>query len=111
MMFIAIRLWINDLRGPLVVCGDAEGILADLVQFRAKSPMVNEIAKELALHLAPQGLTVAGIHIWGERNVLADELSRLAEPGATASRRVQWLMDALRLEEAPLMSELCLRIL
>ena len=32
---------------------------------------------ELALHLAPLCLSLAGIHIWGEENELADALSRL----------------------------------
>ena len=32
---------------------------------------VDEIAKELALHLAPSGHELAGIHVWSELNVLA----------------------------------------
>ena len=48
-----------------------------MVQWSAKSRIVNEIAKEIALVLAPLCLSLMGIHIWGEENELADALSRL----------------------------------
>ena len=44
---------------------------------KARATKVNEIAKELALHLAPLGHELVGIHVWSEVNVLADALSRI----------------------------------
>ena len=41
--------------------------------------MVNEIAKEMAMILAPMGRELLGIHVWGEHNALADALSRQAQ--------------------------------
>ena len=46
---------------------------------KAKATKINEIAKELALHLAPLGHELVGIHVWSEENVLADALSRIGE--------------------------------
>ena len=61
---IAIKLWVlPEVKGPIRIAGDAEGVLADLVQLRGKSPAVSEVAKEVALHLAPQGRDLAGLHI------------------------------------------------
>ena len=62
--------------------GDASGALASLVSLSARSPTLNLIAQEAALHLAPLGLELAGVHVWSEENVWADDLSRLAEGAA-----------------------------
>ena len=43
-----------------------------MVRLTARSPVINELAKELALHLAPMGHELVGIHIWSEVNVTAD---------------------------------------
>ena len=76
----AVSCWVNaQTRGRIVVLGDAEGILGSLSRLSAKSRIINEIAKELALHLGPLGHSLAGIHIWGEENILADALSRLCK--------------------------------
>ena len=89
---IAIKLWVlPEVKGPIRIAGDAEGVLADLVQLRGKAPVVNEVAKEVALHLAPQGRDLAGLHIWGENNVLSDQRSRVAETQWTA--RLTWLQQ------------------
>ena len=64
-------------RGRIILVGDAEGVLQSVVKMAAKAKVINEIAKEVALHLAPLGLTLSGVHIWGEENCLADALSRL----------------------------------
>ena len=48
---------------------------------KAKSVIVNSLIKEVALHLAPLGLDVQGLHIWSEKNESADALSRVANGG------------------------------
>jgi hypothetical protein len=89
-LFIAARLWVEDKPGPAFMVGDAEGILFDLVQMRGKSPIINDVAKELALHLAPFGKDLQGMHIWGAQNKIADELSRLSETQGDG-KLVKWL--------------------
>ena len=49
--------------------------------FCAKSKKINEIAKEVAMHLAPLGHELEGVHVWSETNTLADALSRVQESG------------------------------
>ena len=86
MFLLAVRQWLNlATRGRLTVRCDAEGVLLDLVQMRAKSAAINEIAKELALLLAPMGRELVGIHLWSENNELADALSRGAPPTELAA--------------------------
>ena len=53
-----------------------------VITLSAKSEIVNKIAMELALHLAPLCLSLAGIHIWGGENEFADALSRLCSGAA-----------------------------
>ena len=72
------------------MAGDAEGVLCDLVQLRGKAPAINEVAKEVALHLAPQCRALAGLHLWGGRNTTADRLSRIQEDGW--SRHLDWAL-------------------
>ena len=43
-----------------------------MVRMSAKSQKINEVAKELALHLAPLGHELVGIHVWSEVNVIAE---------------------------------------
>ena len=75
---LAISSWVDEsTRGRLVLVGDALGVMHGMVQWSAKSRVVNEISKEIALVLAPLCLSLKGIHIWGEENDLADALSRL----------------------------------
>ena len=82
MMLEAIVCWITEeTLGKILLIGDAEGVLFGLTRFSAKAQIVNEIAKEIALHLAPFGQTLSGSHVWGEQNEVADALSRL-EHGA-----------------------------
>ena len=54
-----------------------------MVRFCAKSKKINEITKEVAMHLAPLGHELEGVHIWSEMNTLADALSRMAETGVS----------------------------
>ena len=53
------------------------GVWKALVALKSASTPVNNIAKEVVLHLAPIGHDLRGIHIWSEVNVLADGLSRV----------------------------------
>ena len=79
-LFLSVKMWVTEKRpGPIIVVGDAEGVIYDIVQLRGRSPSINIVAKEVALLLAPQGCDLLGLHIWGERNTFADMLSRKGE--------------------------------
>jgi hypothetical protein len=106
---LAVKLWVINVSGPIVVAGDAEGVLCDLIQLRGKSPEINEIAKEIALHLAPQGRDLAGLHLWGERNTTADHLSRVHEKGLTD--HLTWVLASATERQIPSISELKLQYL
>jgi hypothetical protein len=76
-LFLSVKMWVTeDKLGPIIVVGDAEGVIYDIVQLRGRSPSINRVAKEVALLLAPQGRDLQGLHIWGERSTFADMLSR-----------------------------------
>ena len=68
-------------RRRIVLVGDALGVWFGMVKFCARAGKINEIAKEVAMHLAPLGHELVGVHIWSEANTLADGLSRVAELG------------------------------
>ena len=75
---LAVTVWVTEsTRGRVILVGDALGVMHGVITLSAKSEVVNTIAMELALHLAPLCLSLAGIHIWGEENELADALPRL----------------------------------
>ena len=75
---LAVTSWVTPQTiGRVILIGDALGVMHGIVQLSSKAFIVNEIAKELALHLAPLCISLSGIHIWGEENALADALSRL----------------------------------
>ena len=79
-MLEAVVMWVDKTtRGKITLIGDAEGVLFGLTKLSAPSPIINDVAKEVALHLAPLGLALSGIHVWGEDNDLADALSRLQD--------------------------------
>ena len=51
---LAVPTWVTaDTRGRVVLVGDALGVMFGVVTLSAKSEVVNKIAMELALHLAP----------------------------------------------------------
>ena len=78
MALLAIRHFVTlKSRGKIVLVGDALGVWYSLVRMNAKATKINEIAKELALHMAPLGHELMCIHVWSEENVLADALSRI----------------------------------
>ena len=73
MALLAIRHFVTPkTRGRTILVGDALGVWYGLVRMKARATKVNEIAKELALHLAPLGHELVGIHVWSEVNVLAE---------------------------------------
>ena len=82
MVLLAIRHFVTaDVRGRIVLVGDALGVWFGMVRFCAQAKEINEIAKEVAMHLAPLDHEFEGVHIWSEMNTLADALSRVAESG------------------------------
>jgi hypothetical protein len=83
MMLLAMTQWIgNDVRGIVSIVGDAEGVLGALTRMRSDDGVINAMAMEIALWLAPKGLALEGLHIWGEQNSAADQLSRLSQGAA-----------------------------
>ena len=98
MYLLAVRHFVAaNTRGRIAVVGDALGVWSGLVSLSARSPAINDVAREVALILAPLGHELTGVHIWSEANALADELSRLDDLGATPAA----LGDARRGELAP----------
>ena len=81
-----------------MLVGDALGVWFGMVKFCARVGKINEIDKEVAMHLAPLGRELMVVHIWSEANTLADALSRVAEScqGALAMRGMTcWLGGTL----------------
>ena len=93
MVLLAIRHHVSPvLREKIILVGDALGVWYGMVRMSAKSQKINEVAKELALHLALLGHELVGIHVCSEVNVIADALSRMSQcevvlPGLRLSRR------------------------
>ena len=80
MMLVALRQWLcQGVHGIVSVVGDAEGVLGALTRMRSDDPIINLITMELALWIAPRGLSLESLHIWGEENAAADDLSRLSQ--------------------------------
>ena len=81
MFTLALRHWIRaGISGRIVIVGDAEGVISSLTKLKSRDWIINSMAKEIALLLAPLGLSLAGLHIWGEENTWADSLSRSSVP-------------------------------
>ena len=98
MMVLALRQWMQEgLRGRVCMIGDAEGILGALTRLRSADEIVNLMAMELALWIAPRGLSLEGVHIWGEENAVADKLSRLSQ----GARVPQQLRDIPKVDLLP----------
>jgi hypothetical protein len=91
MMLLALKQWADmGGHGIITLVGDAEGVLGALTRLRSADMVINAIAMELALWLAPRGLAVEGLHIWGEENTAADQLSRLSQ-GAAIPWHLAWV--------------------
>ena len=69
-------------QGALTFVGDAMGVLPDALRLKTREPILNGIIGELALQLAPMGADIRAAHIWSERNVTCDALSRLQQGDA-----------------------------
>ena len=75
MALLAIRHFVSPtLRGGTILVGK-----------------INEVTKELALHLAPLGHELVGIHVWSEVNVIADALSSVKKPPELRQSRREFL--------------------
>ena len=87
-LLISVATWakvLEQAQGALHIRGDALGVLHGMLQFKAKDPVLNAIAGELAYLIAPLGLDLRAAHIWSERNDVCDHLSRLS-PGELPNR-------------------------
>ena len=82
-MLLALRQWLGQgVHGIVSVVGDAEGGLGALTRMRSDDPNINLITMELALWIAPRGLSVESLHLWGEEHAAVDQLSRLSQGAA-----------------------------
>ena len=88
-MAVALRTWLADWglrRTAVKVRSDSQAALGALGKLASPSPAVNAIAREISLDIA---CSRYGIDVWehlpGVKNVLADSLSRVAEPGVIPS--------------------------
>ena len=80
-LLISVATWAKVLvnaQGALHIRGDALGVLQGMLKFKAKDPVLNAMAGEMAYLIAPIGLDLRAAHIWSERNDVCDHLSRLA---------------------------------
>ena len=64
-------------QGRFAVRGDALGVPHDVVKMRAREPILNVIAGEIAVILAPRGGDLRAAHLWSEQNEICDQLSRM----------------------------------
>jgi hypothetical protein len=89
-LVVSVRIWAPFLRGDLAevrVQADSMPALGAAVKMTSPTPVLNELAMELALALESIGAEVAvGEHIRGVLNVEADALSRLWEGAELPAR-------------------------
>ena len=65
-LLTALNSWatlIADSQGRLLIRGDALGNLFDVLRFRARDPVLNDLACEMALLTAPWGVDLRAIHV------------------------------------------------
>ena len=101
-LLVSVSTWMSVLKqaqGALHVRGDALGILHNMMRFRAKDPVLNAIAGELAYLVAPLGLDIHAAHIWSERNFVCVKLSRLR---ADEAADLPELSGAARVKRRPI---------
>ena len=76
-MLRCLSTWVKrEDQGFIRIRGDAQEVLAALAKRAAKSPLLNEVTKEAALHLAVHFASLEALHLWSEQNEWADALSR-----------------------------------
>ena len=82
-------MWRNDWSGEraaVTVKSDSMAALGAATKLRSTSPAINAVVRELALDLAEGKYRIDFFeHLPGAENMLADELSRLYQPGAVAT--------------------------
>ncbi|KAF4675613.1 hypothetical protein FOL46_000804 [Perkinsus olseni] len=82
-VLVAIRLWSSRIPSNVRVMCESDSVVAlsAASRLRSKSPSLNCIAQELALHCAVVGVwyQIKFGHVAGVRNQIADDLSRLKE--------------------------------
>ena len=100
-LLISVATWAKVLvnaQGALHIRGDALGVLQGMLKFKAKDPVLNAMAGEMAYLIAPIGLDLRAAHIWSERNEVCDYLSRLP-PGVPPEKTE--LAGAVRSKRLP----------
>ena len=99
---VAIRTWSSD-RTQVCIRSDSQAALGAIGKLASPCPAINRIAREIALDIALSryGIDIQA-HIKGKDNVLADKLSRMGEPEASAgpARLPSQLSQVLRTEVA-----------
>ena len=66
------------MQGRLAIRGGALGVLYDVLRFRAKDAVLNDLAGAMALLVAPLGVNLIPAHMWSEQNIVCDLLSKLS---------------------------------
>ena len=98
-MLYSHYVWKDILReasGGLAVMGDALGVLHGAQKFKANDAVLNLIMAEAAIILAPMGRDIRAIHLWTQRNVTCDRLSRLQKDRASIPEELQGAKRSMR---------------
>ena len=77
-LLLAVKTWLQILRASesqLAFCGDALGVLADALEFRARESIPNKTIAEVALAVAPFGFEISTVHVWSMHNETCDWVS------------------------------------
>ena len=104
----ALNTWAKILQGAqgaLVVRGDALGILYDVLRFRARDSVLNDLAGEMSLITAPWGIDLRAVHIWSQRNSICDHLSRLAPAEVPQLKALQGVTESRPVRIVPTLLE------
>ena len=95
---VALRTWLpswSTARAVVRARSDSQAALGALKKGASGSPAINRIVREIALDIALSKYGVDFVeHVRGKDNDVADDLSRLDEPGA--GRKVPWVLEKCR---------------
>ena len=95
---VALRTWLpswSAARAVVRARSDSQAALGALKKGASGSPAINRIVREIALDIALSKYGVDFVeHVRGKDNDVADDLSRLDEPGA--GRKVSWVLEKCR---------------